>query len=62
MCAEYNEPTKAEMEYMHGYANLLMAEEWFVEQILSGDDDAWNKHVARVEAIINGQQEQKEYE
>lgn len=62
MSAEYNEPTRKEMEYMHGYANLLMAEEWLVEQILGGDDDAWDKHVARVEAIINGQQETKEKE
>ncbi len=63
MSAEYKEPTNKEMEYMHGFANLLMSEEWLVEQILNGSErDAWNEHVARVEARINGQQETKEYE
>ena len=56
MSAEYKEPTADEMEYMHGFASLLMSEEWLAEQILNGGErDVWNEHVARIEAIINGQ-------
>ncbi len=63
MSAEYKDPTDEEMEYMHGFANLLVSEEWLADQILSGSErDLWNEHVARIEAIVNGQQEKKEYE
>jgi len=63
MSAEYKDPTDEEVEYMHGFDNLLASELWLADQIQSGSErDLYNEHLARLGAIVSGQQEKKEYE
>lgn len=57
MSLEHTKPTKEEMEYLHGFSNLLESEEFLAHQIMDPNcnGDPWNEHKLRVEAILQGQ-------
>ena len=52
------EPTKEEMEYMHGFADLVAAEIWLASEITKPDYDGHlNRHINEsVNAIVNSQE------
>jgi len=58
MSAEYATATKEEMEYMHGYADLLAAEAWLANEVTSPDyDGRLDKHISEsVNSIVNAKE------